>query len=318
MDKHVEQSRKILQIQKEAKNINTYKETVAVQENIINKLESILQQKLGELNDTEGKFDLFERLMNNVDRKESSDNKIISPRKLKIFGANVDSIKNNLDLEKDIEISKAKKLEIEEKIIKIQEERKIAKENELKLIEEAKLLEKRAVIKAKNNAVPEYKDNKQVIRLIDLAEVELQSKTYRMKALEEQLNLTSTENAREIASLRMKLFEFEMRQVYIKENSQEDEEKEEVADKEIAEGVTNENNNEKDIIKKSENSRENELNQPSKLSARSNISEEENKSPFKYNPVVLPLKEHAIKDLMNRLKESDYNNAQVRFKFFLI
>jgi hypothetical protein len=310
MDKHKEQSREILQIQKEAKHIDSYKETVAVQENIINKLESLLQQKLGDLNDTEGKFDVFERLMNNLDRKENQDinNKLISPRKLKLFGANIETIKSNLDLEKEIENSKAKKYETEEKIIKVQEERKIAKENELKLIEESKLLEKRAAIKQKNNAVTEYKDNKQVIRLIDLAEVELQSKTYRMQALEEQLNITLAENAREIASLRMKLFEFEMKQVYKEKKPDDDGEEKAIEDlNSNAEIKSNENDKEKEIIKESTTPRKselsNKLNQSPKLSAR---SEEENKSPVKYNPVILPLKEDAIKDMMNRLEQSHY------------
>ena len=183
---HLHQSHFIQKLQKKISKMDNYKSTIKLQESIIGKMQKVVEAHL-KLSRREGagnQNDLLDKLIYEIEssEKQTSEEKSSS-----------DAIrKNEMTLKiKEQELAKAKR-EIE------------MLENDNKALREANIEASKTQL---TDVDRENMANKEVTEEL---EVEITTQGYRISALEEQLELSAQDHAREVARLRTKLFDLEM------------------------------------------------------------------------------------------------------------
>jgi hypothetical protein len=189
--------------------MDNYKSTIKLQENIIAKMQRVIEAhlKLSRRNDGSGSAEqneLFDKLMSEIERSENESREEakareaertqeVALRELNMQLAN--SKRDNLRMEKENEILKLKLKKAEDKAETAEAAAKQPhqKRGELHL-------------DADGEEVEVFDGDGRVAEL----EVELTSARYRIEALEEELKTAAEEYGRDIARLRTRLFDFEM------------------------------------------------------------------------------------------------------------
>ena len=196
---HLEQSKLIQSMKKANTKVEVYKNTIKMQEKIIAKMQLLLENKLAnsnklgdrvldhlieKLDEPGGKSDIkINDLKQEIERKD---------REIGIHKMKVDDLQSKVwSLENDLNFERAQAQVNATKVASMQNNQNANAADELPVM---------------NMNYDSITANKRCAEL----EVEVASRDYRIKAMESEMKSMAEEYSREIARLRMKLFEYEM------------------------------------------------------------------------------------------------------------
>ncbi len=196
---HVEQSKLIQSMKKSNSKVEVYKNTIKMQEKIIAKMQLLLENKLAnsnklgdrvldhlieKLDEPGGKSDIkINDLKQEIERKE---------REIGMQKTKIDDLQSKVwSLENDLNFERAQAQVNATKLASMKKDQNTNSADELPLL---------------NTNYDSITANKRCAEL----EVEVASRDYRIKAMESEMKSMAEEYSREIARLRMKLFEYEM------------------------------------------------------------------------------------------------------------
>lgn len=230
-DAHSEQSNYMHKIIKTEKKIETYRSTIERQEMVIAKMQALLQEYLIDAQEKDIRGNkikmnkdttILEKILENVGKKHD----IKIQERLKNSPAYIaeqkrvedEKIKKALQ-EKELSLLNNQIENLNNKLIRL------VNSDPLDEIEDRHILTSRSAISDDfgfNNDKDdqdEYNNDKDAsniddmptnIHKLSLLNIDISTKTYRIEALEEQLKISAQESSRDIAKLKMKIFEFEM------------------------------------------------------------------------------------------------------------
>ena len=216
---HMHQSHFIQKLQKKVSKMDNYKSTIKLQENIIAKMQRVVEAhlKLSRRSDSSGSSEqneLFDKLMNEIERAESDSREEKAAREqakaqeLAVRTLNQELLTAKRDLSRaqtDVQTMKEK--------LKNAEDKALSAMNAAAAAAAATPAQKAAIGRMNDfgdNAGAGKTGDPKTARRVEELEVELTSSRYRIEALESNLETQAQDAGREIARLRTRLFDFEM------------------------------------------------------------------------------------------------------------